>query len=394
MQVQNNQFKLVAPKANNAPKKNQEAKAPAAASGEQFSQGVATDPTLSKPNFEETKSSGPKPAELTDNPEAAGLKGWQKTIMMGMAGITLLGATGCVKQDPGTGTSTSSETEAMKQLNSTFDNITKSVKEDGNQSHEAVAGKMLNAIAEYSRATGEKGNELMDNVGGTIRKNPVLAASLAFAAGSAVGIGLDQFGVTDSAVETAGDVVDWVKENPIKSIAVGVAVAGAGYLIYDNLIKPMAEVPEAPTGEHAEAMEKTFESLEKELQNHDGNPQEKAAQVSLTLTQKIKEYAQATGRSAAEVRNDVMAWSYEHPIVATSLVAGAGVATGILLSQAGVPEHVAQFAGVALDVGGQGLDSVTEFAKENPVVAGVVTAGIAAGAGYLIYQAVNANAAQ
>ena len=90
-----------------------------------------------------------------------------------------------------------------------------------------------------------------------------------------------------------------------------------------------------------------------------------------------------------EVKNDVMAWSYDHPIVATSLVAGAGVATGVLLSQAGVPEHVAQFAGVALDVAGNGLDSVTDFAKENPVIAGVVTAGIAAGAGYLIYQAVS-----
>ena len=310
-------------------------------------------------------------------------------MLVGMTGVLALGAlTGCTNNG-GTGSSTSTDTEAMKHLNTTFDSIEKSMKDNSAQSHETVAGQMLNAIADYSRSTGEKGEELMDNLAGTIRKRPVLAASLAFAAGSAVGIGLDQLGVTDAAVETAGDVVQWVKDNPIKSVAIGVAVAGAGYLVYNKLIKPMAEVPEKPTGEHAEAMEKTFEDLEKQLQEHEGSPQEKAAEVSRTLTQKIKDYAKATGRSAVEVKNDVMAWSYDHPIVATSLVAGAGVATGVLLSQAGVPEHVAQFAGVALDVAGNGLDSVTDFAKENPVIAGVVTAGIAAGAGYLIYQAVS-----
>lgn len=329
--------------------------------------------------------SAPKPAELTDNPEAAGLHGWQRAILVGMTGVLGLGAlAGCTNPgDPGSSTSTN--TEAMKALTSSFDSIEKSMKEEGNQSSGQVAGKVLNSIAEYSRATGEKGQELMDNLAGTIRKHPVLAASIAFAAGNAIGIGLDQFGVTDKAMETAQDVVNWVKENPIKSIAIGVAVAGAGYLVYDNLIKPMAEVPQAPTGEHAEAMEKTFQDLEKQIKEEGANPE----QISKTLTEKIKEYAQATGRSALEVKNDVMAWSYEHPVVATSLVAGAGVATGVLLSQAGVPEYVAKFAGVVIDQAGSGVDSITKFAKENPVVAGAVAAGIAAGAGYLIYQAVN-----
>ena len=353
-----------------------------------FSPGQPQSDLPTKPSFAKG-SSAPKPAELTDNPESDGIGGLSRAVLVGMTGVLALGAlTGCTNNG-GTGSSTSTDTEAMKHLNTTFDSIEKSMKDNSDQSHETVAGQMLNAIADYSRSTGEKGEELMDNLAGTIRKRPVLAASLAFAAGSAVGIGLDQLGVTDAAVETAGDVVQWVKDNPIKSVAIGVAVAGAGYLVYNKLIKPMAEVPEKPTGEHAEAMEKTFEDLEKQLQEHEGSPQEKAAEVSRTLTQKIKDYAKATGRSAVEVKNDVMAWSYDHPIVATSLVAGAGVATGVLLSQAGVPEHVAQFAGVALDVAGNGLDSVTDFAKENPVIAGVVTAGIAAGAGYLIYQAVS-----
>jgi ElaB/YqjD/DUF883 family membrane-anchored ribosome-binding protein len=350
-----------------------------------FSPGQAPAELPTKPNF--SSKNVPKPIELTDNPEADGIGGLTRAVLVGMTGVLAMGAlTGCTG---GTGSSTSTDTEAMQQLNTTFDAIEKSMKDEGDQSHENVAGKMLNAIADYSRTTGEKGEELMDNLGNTIRKRPVLAASLAFAAGSAVGIGLDQLGVTDAAIDTAGDVVEWVKEHPFKSVAIGVAVAGAGYLIYDNLIKPMAEVPEAPTGEHAEAMEQTFQDLEKQLKEHEGNPQEKAAEVSKTLTSRIKEYAKATGRSAVEVKNDVMAWSYEHPVVATSLVAGAGVTTGVLLSQAGVPEHIANLAGTALDISGKGLDSITDFAKENPVIAGVVTAGVAAGAGYLIYQAVN-----
>ena len=386
MQI-NKDFALRAPIKAQQPK-NAPAEEQTNENSDSFSPGQPQSDLPTKPNFAKA-SSAPKPAELTDNPESDGIGGLSRAVLVGMTGVLALGAlTGCTNNG-GTGSSPSTDTEAMKHLNTTFDSIEKSMKDNSDQSHETVAGQMLNAIADYSRSTGEKGEELMDNLAGTIRKRPVLAASLAFAAGSAVGIGLDQLGVTDAAVETAGDVVQWVKDNPIKSVAIGVAVAGAGYLVYNKLIKPMAEVPEKPTGEHAEAMEKTFEDLEKQLQEHEGSPQEKAAEVSRTLTQKIKDYAKATGRSAVEVKNDVMAWSYDHPIVATSLVAGAGVATGVLLSQAGVPEHVAQFAGVALDVAGNGLDSVTDFAKENPVIAGVVTAGIAAGAGYLIYQAVS-----
>lgn len=343
------------------------------------------DPALSRPSV--AQATTPKPVELTDNPEAAGLGGLSRAILIGMTGVLAVGAlAGCT---PKSDTSTSTETEAMKQLNTTFEAIEKSMKDQGDQSHGAVAGRMLNAIAEYSRATGEKGQEMMDSLAGTIRNHPALAASLAFAAGSTVGIGLDRLGVTDAAIHTAGDVVQWVKDNPIKSLAIGAAVTAGGYLIYDNLIKPMAEVPQAPTGEHAEAMERTFEELEKKIAESQGDPQQTAGEVSRTLTEKIREYAKATGRSASEVKNDVMAWAYEHPVVATSLIAGAGVATGVLLSQAGVPEHVAKLAGVAMDVAGNGLESVTEFARENPVIAGVVTAGIAAGAGYLIYQAVN-----
>lgn len=379
MQV-NNKFQLKAPIKPQAPKAKAEAKEQAPQGDTVTLNGAPQSEAPTKPHFE--KTSAPKPAELTDNPENAGPSGWQRAILIGVTGAIGVGAlAGCT---PGGGTSTNVDTEAMKALNSSFESIEKSMKENGDQKSGSVAGQVFNSIAEYSRATGEKGEELMDNLAGTIRKHPVLAASIAFAAGNAVGIGLDQFGVTDKAMDTAGDVVDWVKENPLKSVGIGIAVAGAGYLLYDKVIKPMAEVPEKPTGEHAEQMEATFADLERQIKEEGAKPEE----VTKNLTQKIKDYAKATGRSAVEVKNDVMAWSYDHPIVATSLVAGAGVATGILLSQAGVPEYVADFAGVVIDKAGNGVDSVTEFAKENPVLAGTVAAGIAAGAGYLIYQAV------
>lgn len=344
--------------------------------------GTGAEPKVSKPNFE--KADAPKPVVMTDHPDSKGLGGAAKGIALAMAGMALLSACTPGGETGGTGSSTV-DSEAMQHLNESFADIQQSIKEDGTQSQEQVAGQVFRSIADYSRATGEKGEELMGNLAGTIRKHPVLAASIAFAAGNAIGIGADQLGVTDQIGETAADVAKWVKEHPFKAAGIGIAVAGAGYLLYNYAIKPMAEVPPKPTGEHAEAMEKTFDQLEEQLKNSEGDSKEAARQASLTLGQKIKEYAAATGRSAKEVGQDVHAWAYDHPIVATSLVMAGGVATGTLLSKAGVPETVAQYAGVAIDAAGDGFQKVGEFAKEHPVIAGAVVAGVAAGAGYLIY---------
>lgn len=339
-----------------------------------------TEQKIGKPNFE--NAAKPNPVVMTDHPDGPGLGGFAKGVALALAGTALL--TGCTGGTQGTGSSTV-DSEAMQQLNESFAGIKESIAEDGDQSQEQIAGKVFSSIADYSRATGEKGEELMGNLAGTIRKHPVLAASIAFAAGNAIGIGADQLGITDQIGTTAADAAQWVKEHPIKSLAIGAAVAGAGYLLYNYAIKPMAEVPPKPTGEHAEAMEKTFKEIEAQLKAEGGDSKKAAQEASLTLTQKLKEYAAATGRSAKEVGSDVHAWAYEHPIVATSLVMAGGVATGTLLSKAGVPEQVAHFAGVAVDAAGDGFQKVGEFAKEHPVVAGAVVAGVAAGAGYLIY---------
>ena len=101
----------------------------------------------------------------------------------------------------------------------------------------------------------------------------------------------------------------------------------------------------------SQAMEATFNELEQKLKENP-NDKEVQAEVAKTLTGRIAEYAKATGRSAVEVKNDVVAWAYDHPILATSMVAGAGVATGVVLSQAGVPETVAQLAGTAIGQAG------------------------------------------
>lgn len=363
-------------------KKEEAADAPAPKDG--FSPSAAQSEAPSKPVFEK---SAPEPTKLTDNPESEGLSGWKRAITAGLVGVLGMGAlAGCVPSDPGS--STGEETAEMKVLHSQLAELTESMKENGNQSNSAVAGGFIDSIAQYSKATGEKGEELVETMRNAIRKHPYIAASLAFAGGTAIGISADQLGVTDAAMETASDVVNWVKENPAKAFGIGVLVAGGSYLAYQNLVKPMLEVPEKPTGEQAEAMEVHFGQLEQQLKENP-NDKEVQAEVAKSLTGKIADYAKATGRSAVEVKNDVVAWAYDHPILATSMVAGAGVATGVVLSRAGVPETVAQIAGTAIDHAGGGFDAVVEYAKENPVVAGAVTAAVAAGAGYLIYQAMN-----
>ena len=359
---------------------------------ESVSLGNNAEAKIEKPNFANAEK--PAPVVLTDHPEHT-LGGFGKGVALlltGLAGVTAL--TGCTKggggvAGPGTGTTVGTNSEALTAFQNSMNQIEESMKKDPSQSRESVTGKIFRAMGDYGRQTGQRGEELMNSLAGTIRSHPVLAATVAFTAGAAVGISLDRLGVTDSIGSTAADVYQWVKDHPVKAAAIGLAVAGAGVLIYNYAIKPMAEVPPKPTGAEAEKMEATFSQLEMELQNHQGDPQEKAEQVSRTLTQKIQDYAKATGRSANEVKNDVIAWSYDHPVVATSLVMGAGVATGVVLSRAGVPEGIAHLAGVAVDGAKSGFGAVGDFAKEHPVAAGAVAAGVAAGAGYLIYTAVS-----
>lgn len=348
--------------------------------------GANSQGPITKPNFALTP---PKPTAVVESAEKHNLTAYAKGAALLMTGLAGFGAlTGCTPKTPSTPT-VITNSEAYQSLSSSLNQIEESMKQNPNQSKESVAGQVFKAMGDYGRKTGQKGEELMNGLAGTIRSHPALAATIAFTAGTAIGISLDQFGVTDKVGNSAGEVLQWVKDHPVKAAAIGVAVAGAGYLLYNYVIKPMAEVPPKPTGTQAEAMEKTFDQLEKDLQTSQANPQEKAAQVSKTLTEKIKDYAKATGRSAAEVKNDVTAWAYDHPVVATSLVMGAGVATGVILSQAGVPETVAQYAGVALDGAKSGFSAVGQFAQDHPVVAGAVVAGVAAGAGYVIYQAVS-----
>lgn len=353
-----------------------------------------------KPEFAAKDADKPKPVEVHAAPKSAGLSGITKAVAMGMAGLTLVGAlTGC-KGPEGPTTSTPVNQEALNSVTETFEQLTKNAEDGEVTDFKAIAGDAMKAIGEYGRASGAKGQELMDQLGGVIREHPVVAASIAFTVGTGIGIGVNRLGVPDAAMEGGQQFLDWMAAKDVPqaeqfttrikrgAIVLGIttAVVGGGYLLYDHVIKPMAEVPNKPTGEHAEAMEATFDQLEKELANYEGDAQEKAGEVALTLGQKIQEYAKATGRSAAEVKDDVIAWAYEHPIVATSLVMGAGVATGVVLDQVGLPDYIADFAGVAFEQAGDGLSGVVDWAKENPVVAGAVVAGVAAGAGYVVYR--------
>lgn len=329
----------------------------------------------------------PEPEAIHEHKETGGLGPVTRAVVGVMAGLTMVTAlTGCGQ---GPSVTNPEHTEAQKELSDTFTALEKQMKENEGEEVGTFADKAFRAIADYGRQTGQKGDALMNDLAGVIRKHPAIAATVAITAGTAIGLGLEHFGVTDSIGDTAGEVLEWVKENPWKTAAIGIGIVASGALIYNYLIKPQAEVPQKPTGAEAEAMEKTFEQLEQELKTHEGDPKEKAAEVTKTLTQRIKDYAAATGRSASEVKDDVTAWAYDHPIVATSLVMAGGVGLGVVLGEMGVPETVAGWAGQAVDASSEGFGKVGEFMKEHPVISGAIAAGVAAGAGYAIYQVMN-----
>lgn len=351
---------------------------------ESLSLGEATPPGVySKPEFAEAEQ-----PETVSKPTGGGstLSTISKVVAFGMAGLVGVTAlTGC--GGPPTTISTGEHAEAREALETRLAQIEESMSTSNKEEDaEKVTGQVIDAVVDYARATGQKGQGLIDDLADVMREHPAATIAVAFTVGTAAGIGLEKLGFTDGISNGLSAVKEFAEEHPIiTGIAVAGVVAGTAYLVYTNYIAPQAEIPPAPEGEHAEAMEQTFAELEAELKNHEGDPQAKAEEVNRTLGEKLKDYAQATGRSAAEVANDVKAWSYEHPLVATSIVMAAGVGTGVVLERAGVPDTVAGWVGSAIDSSGDGLGAVGDWIGEHPVIAGTVAAGVAVGAGYLIY---------
>lgn len=372
------------------------AASPAAPEGQQPTDGLALSHTAAPGIYSpqagiSSEKPSLEPTAETGQGRQAGLSSWMRGVGLAMVGVIGVGALAGCSQQPGTTTGVTQNSEAKEALSNTLNDLEKTMSEAkaGEGNVEAFTGQAIRAIADYSRATGQKGQALVNDLANVIREHPKVAVAVAVTTGAAIGIGLDRFGVTDQVGESLGDLGQWIKTHPWETAGIVAVTAVSAYLIYDNFIAPQANIPPKPTGEAAEAMEQTFSDLETQLQSHEGDPQAKAAEVNRTLTEKIKDYAAQTGRSADQVRQDVTAWAYDHPIVATSMVMAGGVATGVLLNQAGVPDTVAGWVGQAIDSSKDGMGEVGGFIKEHPVISGVVAAGVAAGAGYLIYQAVN-----
>lgn len=140
-----------------------------------------------------------------------------------------------------------------------------------------------------------------------------------------------------------------------------------------------------------------FDEAEKAIQESKGGDAQKSAEaVTRKLMSQIQEYAKKTGRSAEQVASDVKGYVISHPGVSAAVIVGGGVATGIVLEKAGVPEKIAAVAGNVVDGAASGtssgLSAVADAVKTHPVLSGAIAAGLAAGTGYLIYTHVAAPA--
>ncbi|MBI3927100.1 MAG: hypothetical protein HY319_16305 [Armatimonadetes bacterium] len=274
--------------------------------------------------------------------------------------------------------------EAEAKLAQAFKDIESSMGQNAQNSEQEAQGvtrRVIDAVRQYARETGKSARGVAEDVKEYMVEHPAVTVTVMFAAGTAAGIGLEKLGFTDAVSNGLGAVKEWVKEHKIAAglIVAGVAM-GTAYLVY-QIAQTEGDVPQKPTNPEARQLEQTFQDLEKQLQES-RNPEAQAAQVNRTLMERVKDYARKTGRSAAEVANDVKAYAYEHPMVAAAVVIGAGVATGVILENAGVPDKVAGVIGSTLK---GGVSSVGTFVREHPVISGAIAVGIAAGVGYLVY---------
>ncbi len=317
---------------------------------------------------------------------------WAKGTLAGLTGlIGLMSLTGCTPQPPAgpVQVETQQQKEARQVLSGTLSNIEKNMaglQGSGQAQSEQVTRQIMDAAKNYAKASGKDGPGVTQALREAIQKHPALVFTSAFALGTAGGIGLEKLGFTDGVKNGVGKVAEWAKENPL--LATGVALAAAGgtaYLIHE-MVSTEISIPAKPEGAQAQNLGNTFKSLEEQIA---ANPNIDAKEVNKSVFAAISRYQKETGKPWERVADDVKAFAFEHPVLATTLVASAGVATGVVLEHAGVPGKVADLVGVAFQGSKSAASNVGTFVKEHPVVSGTVAAAVAAGVGYLAYQHFN-----
>ena len=370
-----NQSQITQPTVNSTARKSD-----AAGPQDQFTTS-SLEPLPGKPNFES------KDAEK--KVQTAPMSIWAKGTLTGLAGLMGVMALGGCTQQPAPGpvqVETQAQKDARQALSSTLSNIEKNMsglQGSGQNQSEQVTRQIMDAAKNYAKASGKDGPGVTQALREAIQNHPALVFTSAFALGTAGGIGLEKLGFTSGVKDGVGKVAEWAKANPL--LAGGLALAAAGgtaYLIHEMVSTEVA-IPAKPEGAQAKTLDATFKSLEDQIA---ANPNIDAKEVNKSVFDAISKYQKETGKPWERVADDVKAFAFDHPVLATTLVASAGVATGVVLEHAGVPGKVADLVGVAFQGSKSAASNVGNFVKEHPVVSGTVAAAVAAGVGYLAYQ--------
>lgn len=345
----------------------------------------------------------PAPPKPDRKPEAGDsvttLPTWMRVVAGGLAGLTgMLALTGCGKQAPTPPTTSVSDsqevTQAKQRLEQSFQQIEKKMEAakggDGKEQSGEVTRELMDAVSKYAKETGRTAQQVGNDLTEYMKKHPAVTLTVAFAVGTASGIALEKIGLTDGLSSGLASIKQACEDHPlIAGLVVAGVAAGTAYLIYNYVSAETAPATPVPDSAASRELKQSMDQLEAQAVASTGDAKADAAKVNKSMLESVQEYAKKSGRSAAEVASDVKTYLVDHPAVAASIVLAAGVGTGVVLERAGVPNAVASAAGAVLESGKSGLGSVGQAIKDHPYLSGAIAAGIAAGAGYLIYQHVN-----
>lgn len=309
-----------------------------------------------------------------------------------LAGLSLMTAlTGCTQSTAPKVVETQAQQDARSAFSKAIGDLEKEMSStkagDGHQQAESFASKFLDKAGEYTKKVGQGGQVALNGIQTELRDHPAMAATVVFALGATAGVALEHYGVPENIKDGVANVTQWVKDNPIKSIAIGaVAAAGIGALVvnYSSQMEAVkTQIPAKPQTAEAKVLDESFTSIEQGLNTPGGSD---SKTVTTKVMDAISKYQKTTHKAWNDVTTDVKAFAYDHPILAATVVAGAGVGTGVLLEKAGVPKEVADITGGAFAYGQSTASSAVDWAKAHPLVTGAGAAVVAAGVGYLAYE--------
>lgn len=356
------------------------------------------------------RPTGPAPAvpRADHTPEASdtvsALPTWMRLVAGGMAGLVgMVALTGCGKGTPQPTPPTTSVTDsqeiaqAKQRLEQRFQEIEKKMEAsrsgDGKEQSGEVTRELMDAVTDYAKATGRSAQQVGNDLTEFMKKHPAVTLTVAFAVGTASGIALEKIGLTDGLSDGIASIKQAVEDHPlIAGLVVAGVAAGTAYLIYNYASAETAPAAPVPDTAASRELKQSMGRLEAQANASSGDAKADAAKINRSMMESVQEYAKESGRSAAQVASDVKTYLVDHPAVAASIVLAAGVGTGVVLERAGVPDAIASAAGAVLKSGKDGLGSVGQAIKDHPYLSGAIAVGVAAGAGYLIYQHVNSPA--